>query len=173
MVNFPALSERVLLWSETLSGAEGFVGSKVRWHLWLLVHGRGLSWLSLIRPFPCDWGCQCYSYVSSTEQPWLQQSKKKSSTKERSEPNNDVHPPKRGMDISPLENETHGTITTPQWSKLWSKKGINLSKQNPKPFFLLLWAALDFAESSWEKPNPIWKSFSLSLLRASWIYDWR
>ena len=163
MVNFPALSERVLLWSETLSGAEGFVGSKVRWHLWLLVHGRGLSWLSLIRPFPCDWGCQCYSYVSSTEQPWLQ-SKKKSSTKERSEPNNDVHPPKRGMDISPLD----GTITTPQWSKLWSKKGINLSKPQTFLFCSLGFVGLCWAER-WEENQTLFEKAS----RATWIYDWR
>ena len=164
MVNFPALSERVLLWSETLSGAEGFVGSKVRWHLWLLVHGRGLSWLSLIRPFPCDWGCQCYSYVSSTEQPWLQ-SKKKSSTKERSEPNNDVHPPKRGMDISPLD----GTITTPQWSKLWSKKGINLSKPPNLSFCSLGFVGLCWAER-WEEEN---QTLFEKASRATWIYDWR
>ena len=62
------------------------------------------------------------------------------------------------MDISPLD----GTITTPQWSKLWSKKGINLSK--PQTFLSVLWGLLDFAELRDErKTKPYLKKLPVRL----------
>ena len=86
----------------------------------------------LIRPFPCDWGCQCYSYVSSTEE-------NRDSNTAKTTAMSRSRDPRRGSSAKKRDGyQCTLTITDNTVVENYGQKGINLSREpKPFPFFYL------------------------------------